>query len=93
MPIDCKPIISLAKADGLSIVIPIPMGAASGFFGRLDKSQLAEPVVNWSVDNGKAIIFGDCDLTVTILDQGTAVYTRSVPDLNADSDARIGAPW
>src|SRR5215813_9468365 len=61
VPIDCKPVINVAKATGLAVVIPIPMAAASGFFGRLDKSQLAERVVNSSVDKGKAIIFGECD--------------------------------
>lgn len=82
-----------ANALGLAIVIPIPMAAASGLSGRLDNSRFAEPTVNSSVDNGKAIIFGDCDLIVTILDLGMAVYTKSAPDLSTDSDARIGAPW
>ena len=42
--------------------------------------------------SGRAIILGDDDLTGIIFDLGTAVYTKSVPDLRADSDARIGAP-
>jgi hypothetical protein len=82
----------VVKAAELVIVIPIPNAAASGFFGRLDNNHLAERVVNSSVDKGKAIIFGECDLTDTILVLGTAVKTKSVPDLKADSDASIGAP-
>jgi hypothetical protein len=38
------------------------------------------------------MISGENDLTGIIFDLGTAVYTKSVPDLRAERDARIGAP-
>jgi hypothetical protein len=72
--------------------MPIPIAALSGLFGITAKSLLEEPTVNLSSGRGRAIIFGEKDLVATILDRGTAVYTRSVPDLSAASEVRRGAP-
>jgi hypothetical protein len=71
----------------------MPMAAESGLLGSIATSRLAEPTVSLSSANGSAIISGDADLTGITFDLGTAVYTKSVPDLKADNEARIGAPW
>src|SRR5215467_7017042 len=89
----CIPLTSAKRDSGFEIVSPIPMAAESGLLGSIATSRLAEPTVSLSSANGKAIILGDADLTGIIFDLGTAVYTKSVPDLKADSEARIGAPW
>jgi hypothetical protein len=35
---------------------------------------------------------GENDLTAVIIERGTAVYTKSVPDLSAAIEVRTGAP-
>lgn len=80
------------SASGLAIVIPIPIAAEWGFFGSIEISLFAAPNVNLSSDVGRTIKLGENALVDSDSDLGTAVYTRSVPDLSAASDASIGAP-
>jgi hypothetical protein len=68
------------------------MAAELGFFGSIEASLLAAPRVSLSSDIGNTIAFGDMALVDKVFDLGTAVYTRSVPDLMAASEASIGAP-
>jgi hypothetical protein len=37
-------------------------------------------------------MFGENDLTGMVIDLGTAVYTKSVPDFRAAIEASTGAP-
>lgn len=85
-------LISDFSASGLAIVIPIPIAAEWGFFGSIEVSLFAEPKVNLSSEVGSTIKFGEKALADCDSDLGTAVYTRSLPDLSAASDASIGAP-
>src|SRR6185437_8186232 len=86
-------LINATIASGFAILIPIPIAAVSCFFGVIATILLADPTVNLSSGNGSAMMFGEKALTGTIIDLGTAVYTRSVPDLIAAIEASKGAPW
>jgi hypothetical protein len=55
----------------------MPISALSGFFGVIAAILLVYPTVNLSSGNGNAIMFGEKDLTDTMLDLGTAVYEVS----------------
>jgi hypothetical protein len=66
-------LISECNASGRARLIPIPIAAVLGFFGIIATSRFAEPIVNLSSDIGNAIIFGEKDLTATMIDLGTAV--------------------
>src|ERR671925_351505 len=92
VPFSLSLLISDFSASGLAIVIPIPIAAEWGFFGSIEISLFAAPNVNLSSDVGSTIKLGEKALVDRDSDLGTAVYTRSVPDLSAARDASIGAP-
>ncbi len=79
-------------ASGSAMLMPIPMAAASARLGSIAASLFAEPTVNLSSGSGSAIMAGENDLTAVIIERGTAVYTKSVPDLSAAIEVRTGAP-
>jgi hypothetical protein len=57
----------------LDIVIPIPIVAVLGIFGRPITKRLADPTVRELSTIGNAMRFGDWDLIALIIVLGTAV--------------------
>ena len=84
---------SFSSAPRSATASPIPIAAESSPTGSIPRSFEAEPLVSLASAIGTTIRSGDAALVADTLCFGTAVYTRSEPNLRAARDDSIGAPW
>ena len=85
--------IRIFNEDFSATANPIPIVAESKFFGMAPSNFLTAPRVSFWSTSGITIRLGEMALVDWVLIFGTDVYTKSVPDLKAAKEERIGAPW